>query len=106
MCRLYDVHAEHFVDFRLLEFVYFQSSAVKGGVNRLYVRFIQFEAVFGHVKAAKTSFLHVLILGKRVQNFLRIFGVMYISIDVFSPVCIQLIVIDGLDFLACAHLVF
>lgn len=92
-----------FVSFTIL---FFWSSAVCTRANRAYIRCSWFDAVFGHVNAAQRLVSHFLNFDKGYQNLLTIFGVLYISFEVVSTVCINRIIIDDLDFLASVQLVF
>lgn len=103
--RPYIVHGEHFVHFHLLKFVCFRSSAVRSRVNEVYVRCGQLNEVLSPCQSGQVSISHSLKSCKRVQNFLTVIWMRCSNVDTGRPVCIQLIVIDGLDFFAFLHLV-
>lgn len=71
--------------------------------DRRYVRAGRFDAEFGHVTVSNTYALLYFKYGTRFKNHLTVFGVFLTNIDVFLPICIQIITIASLDFRVSAH---
>lgn len=56
------------------------------------------QCVFGNVSFAQACVSPLYNLSQLVRNFLRVICLFFINLDIVSLVCIQLIIIDSLDF--------
>lgn len=102
--RLCTIHAEQFSDLRLLEFACFWSRMICNVVDMAKVLRGLFDVVSCHANSPQTSIPYGVKFGQRVKSFLTVIGTLYSDADVVIPVCIQLIIINGLGFLVPIYL--
>lgn len=91
----------------ILKFACFWSSAVWSGNDRAHLQCSQFDVMFGQGQCRPNVRPTFLKVGEPVQSLPTIFPVLHAKMDVFSRVCIPLIIIlNGLGLFVSVHLVF